>query len=88
MPAPSRPWALVSPASRGIGLQLARRILQTTNGPVVATARKELDRTKGEILNGLKVDESRLDVLKVDVLGTTSPTFYPSSTNPASSTVT
>ncbi|EON68770.1 hypothetical protein W97_08028 [Coniosporium apollinis CBS 100218] len=71
MPATSRPWALVSPASRGIGLQLARRILQTTNVPVVATARKELDRTKGEILNGLKVDESRLDVLKVDMLDET-----------------
>ncbi len=69
MPSPSRPWALVSPASRGIGLQLARRILQTTNVPVVATARKELDRVKSEILDGLKVDESRLDVLNLDVLG-------------------
>lgn len=65
-----QPWALVTPASRGIGLELARRLLQTTNVPVVATARKDLDQTKEKVLNGLKdVKEDRLSVLKVDVLG-------------------
>jgi NAD(P)-dependent dehydrogenase (short-subunit alcohol dehydrogenase family) len=64
------PWSLISPASRGIGFALARRILQTTNAPVVATARKDLGKTKEELLQGTGVDESRLTVLKLDVLGT------------------
>jgi hypothetical protein len=65
-----QPWALVSPASRGIGLQLARHLLQNTNLPIVTTARKDLDHAKESILDGLQhVDESRLNVLKLDVLG-------------------
>lgn len=65
-----QPWALVSPASRGIGLELARRLLQTTKVPIVATARKDLDQTRENVLRGLDdVDEGRLQVLKVDVLG-------------------
>lgn len=65
-----QPWALVTPASRGIGLELARRLLQTTHVPVVATARKDLDQTKEHVLSGLKdVKEDRLNVVKVDVLG-------------------
>lgn len=63
------PWSLISPASRGIGFALARRVLQSTNAPVVATARKDLDKTKEELLDGLDVDESRLSVMKLDVLG-------------------
>jgi NAD(P)-dependent dehydrogenase (short-subunit alcohol dehydrogenase family) len=65
-----QPWALVSPASRGIGLELARRLLQTTKVPIVATARKDLDQTRENILQGLNdVGEDRLHVLKIDVLG-------------------
>ena len=64
------PWSLISPASRGIGFALARRVLQTTNAPVVTTARKDLDKTKEELLDGMDVDEKRLTVLKLDVLGT------------------
>ena len=65
-----QPWALISPASRGIGLEFARRLLQTTNVPIVATARKDLDQTKENALNGLKdVKEDRFKVLKVDFLG-------------------
>lgn len=60
---------MISPASRGIGFALARRVLQTTNAPVVATARKDLDKTKEKLLEGLGVDESRLRVLKLDVNG-------------------
>lgn len=63
------PWSMISPASRGIGFALARRVLQTTNAPVVATARKDLDRTKEELLKDLNVDEARLRVLKLDVTG-------------------
>ncbi|KAK5174905.1 uncharacterized protein LTR77_000041 [Saxophila tyrrhenica] len=65
-----QPWALVTPASRGIGMELARRLLQTTNVPVVATARKDLDQTRENVLKGLDgVREDRLGVVKVDVLG-------------------
>lgn len=63
------PWTLISPASRGIGFALAKRVLQTTNTPVVVTARKDLDKTREELLQGKHVDESRLKVLKLDVLG-------------------
>jgi len=69
------PWALVTPASRGIGLELARRLLVSTKVPVVATARKDVDEAKESILNGLNdVDENRLHVLQLDVLGML-PTF-------------
>ncbi|KAL8850245.1 MAG: hypothetical protein Q9221_004844 [Calogaya cf. arnoldii] len=62
-----KPWLLATPASRGIGLQLARRLLNTTDLPVVATARKDLESTKAKILQGLDVDPSRLSVLRLDV---------------------
>lgn len=62
-------WALVSPASRGIGHALARQILNTTSLPVLATARKDTEQVKDSILDGLKnVDEARLNVVEVDVL--------------------
>lgn len=64
-----QPWALVSPASRGIGLELARHLLQTTTIPVVTTARKDLDQTRENILAGLRdVREDRLQVVTLDVL--------------------
>lgn len=66
----SKPWLLVSPASRGIGLQLARCLLETTDLPVIATARKDLRSTSEQILDGLDVDRQRLEVLNVDVTGT------------------
>ncbi|KAF2873024.1 hypothetical protein BDV95DRAFT_593406 [Massariosphaeria phaeospora] len=62
------PWALISPASRGIAFALARRVLQTTSAPVVATARKDLEKTKHSLLEGLDVDAIRLTILEVDVL--------------------
>lgn len=66
-----QPWALVTPSSRGIGLELARRLLRTTKVPVVATARRDLDKVREEVLKGLEVrgGEERLRVLRVDVLG-------------------
>lgn len=69
----SKPWLLVSPASRGIGLQLARRLLRTTDLPVIATARKDLDGLNERILHSLDVDEQRLKVMKLDVTGTKLP---------------
>lgn len=67
-----KPWLLVSPASRGIGLQLARQLLRTTDLPVIATARNDLEGTNEQILDGLDVDKKRLEVLKLDVTGTQS----------------
>ncbi|KAL8824645.1 MAG: hypothetical protein Q9170_008091, partial [Blastenia crenularia] len=58
---------LTTPASRGIGLLLARRLLNTTDLPIVATARKNIDDTRGKILEGLDVDPNRLTVLELDV---------------------
>ena len=64
-------WCLVTPASRGIGFALTRHLLLTTAVPVVATARRDIDGTRQNILNGLKgVDANRLTVLEVDVTGT------------------
>lgn len=63
---------MTSPASRGIGLALARRLLQTTDLPVVATARADVLATRGHILNGLDVDGDKLSVLEADVTGTPS----------------
>jgi NAD(P)-dependent dehydrogenase (short-subunit alcohol dehydrogenase family) len=65
----SKPWLLVSPASRGIGLQLVKRLLKTTDLPVIATARTDLDALNKHILDGLDVDKQRLEVLKLDVTG-------------------
>ncbi|KAF2135548.1 uncharacterized protein K452DRAFT_238870 [Aplosporella prunicola CBS 121167] len=63
----SKPWALVSPASRGIGQALARRILQTTRTPVIATSRTEPDEARERILEGLGHGASdRLRVIQLD----------------------
>ena len=65
-----QPWCLVSPASRGIGLELARLLLRRTNVLVVATARKGVDEAKQNILHGLNEDaKERLNVLELDVIG-------------------
>ncbi|KAF1978158.1 NAD(P)-binding protein [Bimuria novae-zelandiae CBS 107.79] len=72
------PWSLVSPASRGIGFALARRVLQTTKAPLVATARKDLESTRERLLEGLDVDEKRLTMLELDVLAFVIPgILYP-----------
>jgi len=52
------PWALVTPASRGIGLALARRLLRTTSLSIVATARSSLDEAREQILR--KASDSEL----------------------------
>lgn len=64
-----QPWLLVSPASQGIGLQLARKLLKTTDLPVIATARRDIEGTNKKILDGLDVDNKRLEVLELDVTG-------------------
>ena len=63
-------WSLVTPASRGIGFYLTRHLLQNTQIPVVATARKDVQDVKKRMLDGLPdVDSDRLTVLEVDVTG-------------------
>ncbi|KAL9576058.1 MAG: hypothetical protein Q9203_007809, partial [Teloschistes exilis] len=62
-----KPWLLTTPASRGIGFQLARRLLNTTDLPVVATARKNIDETRSQLLKDLDVDPTRLSVFELDV---------------------
>ena len=74
----SKPWLLVSPSSRGIGLALARRLLKVTNLPLIATARYDVTSIREQIVDGLDVDTRRLEVLRLDVTGTFSP---PSSTS-------
>ncbi|KAI1140736.1 NAD(P)-binding protein [Hypoxylon sp. FL0543] len=49
----SKPWILVSPASRGIGHALTRHLLRTTTTPVLATARTDLPRVRESIISSL-----------------------------------
>ncbi len=63
-------WSFVCPANRGIGFALTRHLLQTTQIPVVATARKDVNGVKKSILSDLPdVGSDRLTVLEVDVTG-------------------
>ena len=64
------PWALISPASRGIGLELARCLLKTTDLHIVATARNDVQGARSCLLEGIDIDDGRLEVLQVDVTGT------------------
>lgn len=66
-------WALVTPASRGIGAALARHLLSTTPAsvPIVATARSDPDGVREKLLASLDIRDSqreRLDVQRCDVL--------------------
>lgn len=65
-------FALVTPASRGIGFAFAQQLLSQTNLPVVATARNNCDEVRGKLLScqGVPSDaEKRLHILEVDVKG-------------------
>ncbi|KAH8430864.1 uncharacterized protein LDX57_008528 [Aspergillus melleus] len=65
-------FAIVTPASKGLGFAFARQLLAHTDLPVVATARKDCDEVKGKLLDRLDRPGSgdlgkRLHVLQVDV---------------------
>lgn len=49
----SKPWILISPASRGIGHALARHLLQTTTLPILVTSRSDPAATKSSLLTKL-----------------------------------
>ncbi|KAL8692164.1 MAG: hypothetical protein Q9218_002760 [Villophora microphyllina] len=86
-----KPWILTTPASRGIGFQLVRQLLNTTDLPVVATARSHPGETKSRILEGLDVDPKRLSVFRLDVTGLSlphTPSTFPIFPNLNESTIT
>ncbi|CAG7971030.1 unnamed protein product [Penicillium salamii] len=63
-------FALVTPASRGLGFAFAQQLLTRTSLPVIATARKDCKGIKERLLSseGVPKDsEKRLRVLEVDV---------------------
>ncbi|KAJ5151944.1 hypothetical protein N7492_010239 [Penicillium capsulatum] len=66
-------FALVTPASRGLGFAFAQQLLAQTRLPVVATARKNCDEVRERLLSSKGIPsnaESRLCMAKVDVTGT------------------
>jgi NAD(P)-dependent dehydrogenase (short-subunit alcohol dehydrogenase family) len=65
-------FALVTPASRGLGFAFAQQLLTRTELPVIATARKNCDELQQRLLSseGMPKDaEERLRILQVDVTG-------------------
>jgi len=72
MVSPAQGFALVTPASRGIGLALAQQLLAQTKLPVLATARSKCDEVRNRILAGKNLPsdaEKRLRLFEVDVKG-------------------
>lgn len=66
-----QPFALISPATRGLSLSLTRHLLRTTDLPVYATYRSgNPHKTRQTILAGVSredVDPSRLNLLPLDL---------------------
>ncbi|PYH43419.1 short-chain dehydrogenase/reductase [Aspergillus saccharolyticus JOP 1030-1] len=64
-------FALVAPASKGLGFAFAQQLLFHTTLPVIATARKNCDEVRDKLLGAVKSDSNspreRLKVLQVDV---------------------
>ncbi|OKL64629.1 hypothetical protein UA08_00943 [Talaromyces atroroseus] len=63
-------FALITPASRGIGFALARQLLVHTELPVCITARKNCEQLHDKLLNSLQAQNNagkRLTVFQVDV---------------------
>ncbi|KAL4959312.1 uncharacterized protein BDV14DRAFT_206931 [Aspergillus stella-maris] len=65
-------FAIVTPASRGLGFAFAQQLLKHTNLPIVASARKDCDVVRSRLLEGVKNNgaasaEKRLTVYEVNV---------------------
>jgi NAD(P)-dependent dehydrogenase (short-subunit alcohol dehydrogenase family) len=66
----SRPWILVTPASRGIGAAVTSHLLRSTPLPILATARRSPSSVRETLLAGAGVPrdaEDRLHVVELDV---------------------
>ncbi|PTU19161.1 hypothetical protein P175DRAFT_0517475 [Aspergillus ochraceoroseus IBT 24754] len=82
-------FAVITPASRGIGFALAHQLLANTSIPLIATARKNCDQVRHDLLDKVKDNapnaKERLQVLDVDVtdestvsaMASTIRQFYP-----------
>jgi len=69
---PANGFALVTPASRGLGFAFAQQLLARTELPVIATARKNCNEIQERLLSSEGVpknSEKRLRVLEVDATG-------------------
>ncbi|KAG6911725.1 hypothetical protein DXG01_007975 [Tephrocybe rancida] len=65
---PLNPFALITPASRGLSLALTRHLLSTTSMPVYATHRSDSEAAMRErILDNLDVDPKRLNLLSLEL---------------------
>lgn len=66
-------FAIVTPASRGLGFAFAQQLLTHTTLPVIATTRRDCNRFRDHLLEKVRNETSdadkRLKVLKVDVIG-------------------
>ncbi|KAL4944211.1 hypothetical protein BDV06DRAFT_233698 [Aspergillus oleicola] len=65
-------FAIVTPASRGLGFAFAQQLLEYTNLPIVASARQDCDGVRSRLLESAKSSEAagaekRLTVYEVDV---------------------
>ncbi|KAL3445721.1 hypothetical protein BJX65DRAFT_280715 [Aspergillus insuetus] len=64
-------FAIVAPASRGLGFAFAQQLLAHTSLPIVATARTNCDQVRYRLLESVKAEHSnaerRLKIFKVDV---------------------
>ncbi|KAJ6004238.1 hypothetical protein N7499_000307 [Penicillium canescens] len=63
-------FALVTPASRGLGFAFAHQLLARTQLPVIATARKNCNEIRERLLSSSDIpkdSEKRLRILEVDV---------------------
>jgi NAD(P)-dependent dehydrogenase (short-subunit alcohol dehydrogenase family) len=77
---PANGFALVTPASRGLGFAFAHQLLARTELPVIATARKNCTEIKERLLSSDNVPtdaEKRLHVLEVDVTGMVEALEFP-----------
>lgn len=76
----SHGFAIVTPASKGLGFAFAQHLLSKTPLPIVATVRRNKDEVHDKLLSGKNTPrsaEERLSVLEVDVTGIPCPSTHP-----------
>lgn len=76
----SHGFALVTPASRGLGFAFAQQLLAQTELPVIVTARKNCNEVRERLLSskGLRSNaDKKLHIHEVDVTGTPETNLLP-----------